>query len=294
MTVDDGFVLPKPAIPKTFGILNLIIGVLGILSGLCLLGYAVATPVLMQLAERSIKEEQAKDAERRKVELAALDAKVAAAKSEAETTVAVQEKADYLAESPSDVVPDFSSVSAMVGNPVVIAHACAFNGIGVLLNIFLIASGIGLIKLAPWGRSMAVWLAWITIVSLGILAATDLLIVQPVNAKLTAKMINDLEAKAQTQVRKSAAASASSPAPDPTTSAPAPSAAPTSSAPVPAAPAPAAPALGSAGNEGAKFMATMGAVKAIAAFVFLSIYPIITLIAMTRPAARAACLPKPV
>ena len=109
----DGYVLPKPGIPKTLGILNVIFGVLLVLYGLCMVGGLVAAPAMLQIAEKTVKEAQAKVEAQQKAQLKALDDREKAAKTEEEKKAIQQEKAD--ASSPTAPIAQPMDMSAATG-----------------------------------------------------------------------------------------------------------------------------------------------------------------------------------
>ena len=80
----DGPVLPKPGVPKTLGILNIIFGVLLVLLGICMTGMLLMGPALLNVAEQSSKDVQAKIEAQQKASLKALDDQESAAKTEEE------------------------------------------------------------------------------------------------------------------------------------------------------------------------------------------------------------------
>ena len=87
----DGYTLPKPGIPKTLGILNVIFGVLMVLYGMCTVGIMIAAPALTGFADTTLKQAQAKAEEGQKARLKELDEREAAATTEEEKNAIEQE-----------------------------------------------------------------------------------------------------------------------------------------------------------------------------------------------------------
>ena len=245
----EGYVLPKPGIPKTLGILNIIFGVLLVLYGLCSIGGLLAAPAMMQFAEKATKEVQAKAEVQQKQQIKEIEDREAAAKTDEEKQAIQKEKADAIANKPAVPQVDMGAVTEAMQNPTVQGYAYAQAGTGVLMNILLIVAGIGLIRIRGWGRSMALWLAGLQIARLAILTAVSILVVQPVSRANTEKMLVKMEADAKVQGANPAAASS---------------------------------------VQMAKAMAGMSGLFAVGYFVFGSIYPVVTLILLNTAGARAA------
>jgi hypothetical protein len=253
MSNAEGFVLPKPGIPRTLGILNIIFGVLLILYSTCTLGYTLVGPAMGKVLETSVKEAQAKKEADRKASLKEFDDRVAASKTEDEKKAIEKEKADFKANSPPTPQVDMSAVTEAMSNPTLMTVQIAQAVSGLLFNVAMIIAGIGLLRLSSWGRTMALWVAGLKIVRLVIVTAVIILVVQPISMVQTEKMLTNLEANAKAQG--------------------------------------AAPGAG-ANAQMAKMMAGMGSVFAVGLLVFGSIYPIVTLILLNSDGAKAACQAK--
>ena len=87
----EGYTLPKPGIPKTLGILNVIFGVLMVLYGMCTVGFMIAAPALTGFAESTVKQAQAKVEESQKAQLKELDEREAAATTDEEKSAIQQD-----------------------------------------------------------------------------------------------------------------------------------------------------------------------------------------------------------
>jgi hypothetical protein len=70
-------------------------------------------------------------------------------------------------------------------------------GVGLILNILLLVSGIFLIRLSPTGKSLAVWWAGLAILATVILTVGNIVVVQPANKPYSEKAIAKLEADAR-------------------------------------------------------------------------------------------------
>jgi hypothetical protein len=253
MSSAEDYVLPKPGIPKTLGILNIIFGVILVLVGLCVVGFTLMVPMGLKMAEVAQKQLQAKEADQRKVQQKNLDDQIAAASTDEEKKLIEALKAK-LTSAPTVEPPDMSAVTDMYKNPTIMGFNIVLYGTGVVMSLILLIAGIGLIRLKPWGRTLALWLAGIQIVRLALLTATSIIVVQPESLKVTNTMLNNLDKQMKAQAKGQAA-----------------------------------PPNMAQSLEMQKAMAAMGSIFAVGYFVCGSIYPIVTLILLNTAGARAAC-----
>jgi hypothetical protein len=190
----EGYVLPKPGIPKTLGILNVIFGVLLVLYGFCTLGTLVAAPALVGFAEKTVKDVQTKVEAKQKADLKAFEDREKAATTEEEKKAIQQEREAFVANSPPVVQMDMSAATDALKDPVVMGYSYINLGTGVILSLLLLISGIGLIRLAPWGRTTAIAWAGLQILQLVVLTTASILYIQPVQLQNQQKMLAKMEA----------------------------------------------------------------------------------------------------
>jgi hypothetical protein len=197
MSSAEGLVVPKPGIPKTLGILNIIFGVILVLFGICGIGMTVLAPALMDMGDGLIKKTQADVEARNKATEKQFDDQIAAAKTDEEKKALEQQKAATIAMQPRVQPVDMSAAKEVLKDPTImgVTYAGAFSGL--ILHIMLLVSGIGLIRLAPWARSLAVWWGGLVILYLAIFLAANIAIVMPANKPITDKQIANLEEQAK-------------------------------------------------------------------------------------------------
>jgi hypothetical protein len=124
---------------------------------------------------------------------------------------------------------------------------------GLFLNLLLLIGGIGLVMLKEWGRVLCLWVASLKIIRLVAMYGTFILVMVPILTKL---FIDFFE-----EVAKEAAVQGGGPAPN----------------------------MGQVGST----MGTMMTASAVGMIVVGSIYPIIVLWVLSRPAVKAACTTPP-
>lgn len=196
MSSAEDHVLPKPGIPKTLGILSIIFGVLLVLQGICGLGSVALAPLLMQFAETAQKTAKTQVEAQKKAVEKEYDDRIAAAKNEEEKKAIQQEKATALANQP-EVTIDLSAAEAAIKDPKLMAVGIGGAVSGLVCHILLLISGIGLVRLAAWGRSLSVFWAGLLMVQIVLLLAATILIAIPANKPINDQQIANLEKAAQ-------------------------------------------------------------------------------------------------
>ena len=211
--VEGKWVVPNPQVPRTFGMMNLVFGILLLLMGVGYLALYVVMPVFQQKMVVQMKEQQetSKNASGRpslpiwKKKEAAAKAKEAAAKTKEETekakeeTTAVVEERQTFENSPD---PDLSAVTDMMGWNIMSDRRLAvyyFTEVvsGMILNIVMIISGIGLLSLADWGRRLAITTAWLKILPCWVaMTIVTMVLVVPITAERTDKMFRQIQVQA--------------------------------------------------------------------------------------------------
>lgn len=249
----DGYVLPKPGIPKTLGILNVIFGVLMILYGLCTVGILIAAPALMGFAEKTVKEVQTKAEAQQKAQLKVFEDREKAATTEEEKKAIQQERDATIASTPPVVQMNLGGATDVINDPVMMGFSYVQMGTGVILSAILLVAGIGLIRLTPWGRSLSIAWAGLQLVQLVIITAVSVFYLQPLQRPKNEQMLTKMEADAK---------------------------------------APNAPPGAAESAKMARMMSSPAVANAtIVGYLLLgSIYPIVTLVLLNRPGARAAVL----
>jgi hypothetical protein len=251
---EEGFprVEPNPSPAKTFGILNIVFGILLLLcvscSGMSLLVSTQAGMGQMMQAQQAQMNQQLKADRQREVQ--ALEQQEQKAPTpEEKARLQAQRKA--LEAQPDVKVPDFQKMygldDAQVRSYLLTDTLSAF-----VLDLAMIISGIGLVSLREWGRRAALWVAGLKVLRLVSLYSFYIVVIIPVMSKRMEQFFDEM-AKAGQQ----------------------------GGAP------PGAPG----GAAFASFMGGMMTVFAVAMIVLGSIYPVIVLLVLSRPAVKAACAP---
>lgn len=192
MASADGLTLPKPAIPKTLGILNVIFAVVLVVWGTCTGIGALLAPQIQQFGQ-GIVEKAKQDAEARKsADLKALDDREKAATSDEEKATIAQERT-AVNNRPLPVMPTVTATPDTFKDPTARVYLIVQLLSGLLLNILMLVAGIGLIRLTGWGRALGVWWAGLQVAQLVILGVVSFILIQPIQAKTTEATIAEMK-----------------------------------------------------------------------------------------------------
>jgi hypothetical protein len=247
------WVVPNPQVPRTFGILNIIFGILLLLFGI----YSI---VMLWLGPKLQNYMMGQFEQQKTTAKATRDAKIADLKKREETAQTKEEKeslADERAAVERTFEPDMTGfmeeTRAMTQRPVIRIYSAVEGGLGIVLNILMIVSGVGLLRVAEWGRRLALSVAWLKILRWIAIVAFTLIVIVPMTTEMTQKLLTQVEAQAKANSR------GATPFPMATLS---------------------------------QFAAVAGAVSSVMTALFAVIYPILLLWFMTRPSTIAAVVAK--
>lgn len=247
-------IVPLPRIPKVIGILNIAFGAGLLLCGLCS-GFYVAilpmtTKAFTQVAKQA--EEQQKAPLKARLEALAEEEK-SAETEEAKIKLAKERQQLEDALNRPSIAPTMNFDKMGLNDPKLVGYMWAEVGTGIILNVLLIVSGIGLVRFKPFGRKLGLWVAGGKILRLVVLYSFFIVAIVPWYSRKMAEFAVDMMQQ--------------------------------QSGP------------GAPGGKGAPpidllirtYTITYTA-TGIGMIVFGSIYPIVCLVLLSRPGARAACL----
>lgn len=78
---------------------------------------------------------------------------------------------------------DLTTLKDPTRDPLVIAHTGADVGIGLITNILLIIAGVGLLKVAGWGRKLALGIAGVKLFANVLLTIVDVAVIVPIQTE---------------------------------------------------------------------------------------------------------------
>jgi len=193
--IEPGHVVPTPQPVKTLGLLNIVFGsvllllsLIGILSVLMMLYTVRMMRTQQKTMERKLGAEQ--DAQTEKA-LARLDDQLKSAKTDAEKGVIVARK-QQLKNRPKPFTPDMTVGVRMVNDPVYRRYQWGDYATGIPLNVAMLISGIGLLRLKRWGRRVANVMAALKLSRAVILLVVTVLFVAPSMTKFMGQTFDDM------------------------------------------------------------------------------------------------------
>jgi hypothetical protein len=153
---------PPTSIPRVIGIMNIIFAGLLLLCGLWqIVNVALQSTMAPMMAGQQAQAQKAME-QQRQAELRDLQQREKASKDPQEkAALQAQEKALQ-----AQPVPNLPDMTQFMNNPRTKTFTLADAATGMLLNILLLVSGIGLLKYREWGRVTALWVAALKIVRL--------------------------------------------------------------------------------------------------------------------------------
>jgi hypothetical protein len=243
---------PKTTIPKTIGTLNIVFGSLLMLCAICS-GVSLAMQSAMgpMMAAQQQQFQKMQEAERAQKLQELQEREKAAADENEKAAIQAQQKA--LKALPVPKMPDMAKFTQDADlQTYIIADVVT----GLLLNILLIVSGIGLLSFKEWGRQLGLWVAAAKIVRLVALYGYFILVVVPNVTKALTTMFKDMFEEA-------------------------------AKAAPPGQPVPGAADMAQMGTA----MGIMYTAFAIGMMILGVIYPIIVLTLLSRQRVKAACAP---
>jgi hypothetical protein len=190
------WVVPNTGIPRTFGLLNVIFGVMLLLGGIGSVAWVLMAPTIGKAMQAQRRGTLAKAKAEREARIADLKKQEAAAKTEAEKEQlrTEREAAESVPEPPE---PPDVTIWDTYADPRYRAYFCGEVSLGIVLNIAMIVAGAGLLATAEWGRRLAIGVAWGKIVRLVAMAVITLTVIVPMTAEYTQPSLDKIAAQAR-------------------------------------------------------------------------------------------------
>jgi hypothetical protein len=250
--VEGKWVVPNPQVPRTFGILNIIFGILLLLFGLYSIVMLIVGPKIQIAVMNQMKEQQASKQAERDAKIDELKKKEDAAKTKEEKDAIADERQALEKNFEPDLSGFMGDAMGLSGDKRMVAYSAVEGTAGFILNVLMVISGIGLLRMAEWGRRLALYVAWLKILRWVAIVIFTMVVIVPITTQMTQKLLVQIEK--QTKAKSGGGAS-----PFPLSSL-------------------------------SQFAAIATAVTSVMSALAASIYPVLSLWFLTRPATRAAVL----
>ena len=186
-----GYAVPNTSLPKTTGTLNIIFACLTLLFVVLQIGMTLAAPMLMEFAQSSVREAQAKAEASRKQQIAALKKDEAEAKTEEEKKQ-IRGQIEAIEARPQPDGPDLKAIMGQMDSPVIRAYTWTDMLTALILNVLMLASGIGLLRLKERARRLAIWVAGLKLARLAALLLIQFVFILPVTTKMQREMMTQM------------------------------------------------------------------------------------------------------
>ena len=189
-----GLIRPDPHTPKTLGVLNIGFALMLMLGGLCINAFCLMPPILTYIAGM-VNEEMIKEGKTRHDKILKLWESENETSDEELKLSFQTEREELEAQPPYDPSRLTMLSNLQFRDPRFIGHFVLDLGTGLVFNLFMLASGIGLYFLKRWGRVLAMIVAWAKILRLLALALSVTLILSPLVASLVTEFETALPAE---------------------------------------------------------------------------------------------------
>ena len=173
------YVPPDPQTPKTFGVLNLVFS-LGLLASSLCYGFYAMLPPLASYANEYLASIEATELARKQGEIEDLKRSEDAAVTEVDRAEFRRQREAVEARPKSTPERPFPWADDRLRDPRYLGYFLVDLASGMLLNLALLVSGVGLVYAKEWGRRLAIAVAWLKIARLLGLALSFSIVVAPV------------------------------------------------------------------------------------------------------------------
>ncbi len=189
--------IPNPRAAKTLGVFNVVFGSALMLCSLSTGAYVIAMPMMAQ-GMKADEAENRKFAEAKKAaDLAELDNRAKTATTDQEKAAIVAERAVIEARRPATVPFGMDWERMGLTDPKLIAWSWAELLTALLLNGLMLASGVGLVSLSPWGRRLATGVYWAKIARLVLVYGIWIVVVVPPMSEKLGGAVSEMIAQQQ-------------------------------------------------------------------------------------------------
>jgi hypothetical protein len=181
--IPSGYVLPTPQRAKLVGTLNVIFASLLLIYFVAQLGLIFAGPILQKFGEDTLKQTRARVDQQRKDQMAALKKEAAEAKT-AEEKAALVARIGALEKVPAMPLPDLQKMNEKMQTPGMRVLSWSLLLTGLALNLAMLFSGIGLLRLREKARRLAIGTFGLKIVRLCLESAITIVFVIPMMSEM--------------------------------------------------------------------------------------------------------------
>ncbi len=190
--MSTGPVVANKKIPTVLGWINIVVGglwvgvlLLSILSLIAAPSIQKSTGGVMQYVQAMIDGERKKDEQR-------LEAELKSATTDAQKDAITSRLQRLRAVKPPDMMKVMNQATAMQKDPRIIGYSVIDIATGIPLAGLVLASGIGLVKLRPWGRKVGYWTASVCLPRAIMIGVFYIVVMAPLITKMQTDMVNEM------------------------------------------------------------------------------------------------------
>ncbi len=190
----SGMVAPNFRTARLFGIFNVVFATLLLVFGLCMGGYVATLPMWGKVMAMSQNTIQTQMAAQKKASLAALDEEEKTATTDAEKARIAERRKEIEAGPKTVVVGGMDFSKLRMDDPIILVYSWTDVISGLILNLLMLAGGIGLLHWKPWARSLAVWTAILKVIRLFLVYGFFVIAVIPPYCRRMGEMVSEMMA----------------------------------------------------------------------------------------------------
>jgi hypothetical protein len=189
--------LPSFRTARLVGIFNVLFGAEIFLCGLLWGSYIITLPMLGRAIQTVQKQQEDRAEASKKAELEALDEEEKGAKTEVEK-VEIEARRREVKSRPRPFTAASMDLATMgMTDQKTLAWSIAEVTSGLVLNILLLASGIGLLSWKPWSRPLGVWTSALKIVRLALLYGFFVVAIAPMIGQKYGQAVSQMMTQGQ-------------------------------------------------------------------------------------------------
>jgi hypothetical protein len=161
-----GFTPPNFRTPRLLGIFNVLFAAQILVCGLCMGSYTLTMPIWGKVMAQAQNQAKLQVENANKAALDAVEEQLKEAKTDKEKEALEARKREIEAR-PNFVMPGMMDISKMgLDDPTLVGWTWSEVISGLVLNVLMLVSGVGLMSWKPWGWSLALWTSVLKILRL--------------------------------------------------------------------------------------------------------------------------------
>lgn len=203
-TTPRNFAIPSYRIPRLLGIFHVVFASELLICGLGLGVYAASLPIFGRLIAQAQKQVERQAETARQADLDALTEKEAQAKTSAEKSEIAAQRVAINAR-PRAMIQGAMDLNKMgLSDPNFIRWSWAEVLTGLILNVLMLASGLGLLFWKPWARTLGVWAAALKVGRLTLLYSYCIVAIVPPMSERFGHMVGEMMVQQQQAIGRTA------------------------------------------------------------------------------------------